>query len=81
MVLIMLSFNDDYHDNYFIIGVFDKKHLVLGEALRILKKMKNREKNYPSAGQLVNKKGREIAWFHDYYKKFEFKKIIINERI
>lgn len=81
MSLIMVSFNGEYIDDYFIIGVFDKKHLALGEALKALKKMKDWEKHYPSAGQLINKYGREIAWSYNYYKQFEFKAIWLNERI
>ena len=72
MSLIMVSFNGEYAEEYYVLGVFDKKHLALGEALKQLKWKKGREKKYPSAGQLI-RKGRKISWSHNYYQQFQFK--------
>lgn len=77
---ILLSFNGRYEGDYFVIGVFDKKHLALAHALKELKKMRVEEQEHPnSVFRLLNKKGIEIKLTHDFYQRFEFKIITLNE--
>lgn len=80
--LILLSFNGSYEGDYYVIGVFDKRNLALAHALKELKKMRVEEREHPnSVFRLINKRGREIKITHDFYQKFEFKKIELNEEI
>ena len=78
--MILLSFNGKYEGDYYIIGVFDKENLALAHALKELKKMKVFERDFPNKiFTLITKSGREIKFSHDYYQRFEFKEIKLNE--
>lgn len=80
--MILLSFNGEYVEDYFVIGIFDKKHLALAHALKQLKQMKAHHKEIGDCGiWKVDKNRRRLKWYHDFYQQFEFKEIKLNQEI